>query len=372
MATDERREVVVVRSWMRLAVAGSLLLVLIHLLRPPDVIVPPDVAQDLWPDPPQPRLPPVDLTLVEAAEMEGWASKPVVVTAEEVRTDPYLWRRMFFYNWDLIGNPLREEGLLAMHRRYRHLLHGPAVWSQMDAEDWDAVPQAMRAMAVLRMIDCRALLYRPGEDHGLPLAAVADRLKAIAMLESWFQHRAVNENDDGSRDIGIAQASDYMRSRMRVLYVRGRADFGLAEDDYSDPWKATRALVFWFCLLLDEVGGDLDRATGAYHVGSGRARGRRARAYRDEVNRLENSYFGGAPSRSPAWDWLHARRPLPCPLPGSASEPPGSPQEEGMGSEREVHPPEGPVVSPFSPACCARPVPGWLPWSCLPSPPPRA
>ena len=301
---------------LRLAMAGSLLLVLIHLLRAPDAIIPPDLAQDLWPDPPQPRTPSVDLTLVEATEMDGWASKPVVVTAEEVRTDPFLWRRMFFYNWDSIGSPLREEGLLAMHRRYRHLLHGPGVWSQLDAEDWDRVPQAMRAMAVLGMIDCRVLLYRPGEDHGLSLGAVADRLKAIAMLESWFQHRAVNENQDGSRDIGIAQASDYMRSRIRVLHVRGRADFGLAEHDYSDPWKATRALVFWFSLLLDEVGGDLDLATGAYHFGSSRARTRRGRAYRDEVARLENTYLRGPPSRSPGWDWLFAHNPSPCPLPG--------------------------------------------------------
>jgi len=300
----------------RLAVGAVVVVVLLHVLRAPDVIIPPDLAQDLWPDPPQPRLPDVDLTLVEAAEMKGWSSTPVVVTAEEVRTDHHLWRRMFFYNWDLIGSPLREEGLLAMHRRYRHLLYGPVVWSHMDAADWDQVPQAIRAMAVLEMIDCRVLLYRPGERHGLPLATVAHRLQAIAMLESWFQHRAVNENRDGSRDIGIAQASDYMRSRIRALHVRGDADFGLAEHDYSDPWMATRALVYWFALLLDEVNGDLDRATGAYHVGSGRAGSRRSRAYRDEVVRLEESYFAAGPSRSPAWDWLYARSPSPCPLPG--------------------------------------------------------
>ncbi len=302
--------------WVRRVRRSALLLLLIHLLRPPDAIVPPDLAQELWPDPPQPRLPPVDLTLVEATEMEGWQAKAVILTGEVVRTDVFQWRRMFFYNWDPIGSPLREKGLRAMHDRYRHLLHGPGVWSHMDAEDWDLVPQPMRAMAVLGMIDCRVLSYRPGERQDLPLEAVANRLKAIAMLESWFQHRAVNENQDGSRDVGIAQASDYMRSRIRVLHLRGRADFGLAEDDYTDPWMATRALVYWFSLLLEEVGGDLDQATSAYHVGSGRASGRRARAYREEVRRLEATYLRGAPpSRSPAWDWLRARSPSPCPLP---------------------------------------------------------
>ena len=304
----------------RHALAVCLVLVLLHGLRPPDVVILPLVAQDLWPDPPQPELPPVDLTPVETAEMRGWDSTPLVVTAEEVRSDVFLWRRMFFYNWDRIGTPLRREGLTAMHVRYRHLLHGPGLWSDLDADDWDRVPQAMRAMAVLGMIDCWVSHYQVGASHGLSLGEVSSRLKAIAMLESWFQHRAVNENADGSRDVGIAQASDYMRSRLRVLYVRGRSDFGLAEDDYVDPWKATRALVFWFLLLLEEVDGDLDRATGAYHVGSASSRSRRSMAYRDEVLRLEESYIDG-PSPSPAWDWLRERSPSPCPLADEGAEP---------------------------------------------------
>lgn len=304
------------------ALVVCLPLVLLHAMRAPDVVILPLVAQDLWPEPPQPELPVVDLTPVETAEMRGWDSTPLVVTAEEVRTDVFLWRRMFFYNWDRIGTPLRREGLEAMHVRYRHLLHGPGLWSHLDAGDWDRVPQAMRAMAVLGMIDCWVGHYQVGAAHGLSLREVSRRLKAIAMLESWFQHRAVNENPDGSRDVGIAQASDYMRSRLRVLYVRGRSDFGLAEDDYVDPWKATRALVFWFSLLLEEVDGDLDRATGAYHVGSASSRSRRSRAYRDEVLRLEESYIDG-PSPSPAWDWLRERSPSPCPLPDEGAGPTG-------------------------------------------------
>jgi hypothetical protein len=311
---------------LRRAVVLIVPLLLIHVLRPPDVIIPPPLAQDLWPDPPQVQLPPVDLTLVEAAEMAGWKSTPVVVTAEEVRTDVHLWRRMFFYNWDLIASPLRKEGLLALHRRYRHLLYGPGIWEHMDADDWDRVPQAMRGMAVMAMIDCWVERYRPGERYGLSPREVGDRLKAVAMLESFFQHRAVNENADGGRDLGIAQASEYMRSRLRVLYVRGRSDFGLAEDDYSDPWKATRALVFWFSLLLDEVGGDLDRATSAYHVGSAHSQTRRGRAYRDDVARLEEEYVHG-PSPSPTWDWLLARSPSPCLLPGGPEPPPSSATE---------------------------------------------
>jgi len=286
---------------------------LMHALRAPDAIVLPFPAQDLWPLPPRFELPPVDITLVEAAEMDGWTLVPIVVTAEEVRTDAELWRRMFFHNWDRIATPLREDGLAAMHARFRPLLLGPAMWDRMDAADWDLVPQPIRAMAILGMIDCWQGHYRPGRSFGIPGETVRSRLHAVAMVESWFVHRAVNENDDGTRDLGIAQASDYARSRLRVFHVRGDSDFGLAEDDYFDPWKATRALVYWFSLMLDETEGDLDAATRAYHVGGDRARAGAGDTYLAGVERVEAAYARG-PAPSPTWTWLRRRCASPCPL----------------------------------------------------------
>jgi hypothetical protein len=286
-------------------------IVLLHLARPPEVILLPDPAQDLWPVPTL-RLPPADLTLVEATVMDGWETTPIVVTAEEVRTDRFLWREMFFRNWDRLPEPLREEGLAALHRRYRGLLRGPAKWRTMDPEDWDRVPQPVRAMAVLGMIDCWQRDYRPGERLCLPPRDVGDRMKAVAMSESWFLHRAARENPDGSHDLGIAQASAATRSRIRVLYVRGLSDFGLADDEYFDPWKATRALVYWFSLLLEEVSGDLDAATRAYNVGAERALAGRGGAYLEGVRRRERDFVrGGGPS--PSWRWLRAHSPSPCP-----------------------------------------------------------
>jgi hypothetical protein len=296
---------------MRLSVAAATLLLTLHVARPPDPILLPEPAQDVWPVPVL-RPPTADFTLVEASVMEGWESRPTVVTAEEVRTDRFLWREMFFRNWDRLPSPLREEGLAALHARYRFVLRGSERWSQMDPEDWDRVPQPMRAMAVLGMVDCWRRHYRPGERFRLSARRVADRMKALAMSESWFLHRAESENADGTRDVGIGQASAPTRSRIRVLFVRGASDFGLADDEYYDPWKATRALVYWFSLLLEEVSGDLGLATRAYNVGAEAAREGRGGDYLEGVRRRERDYVRG-PGPSPSWRWLRERSPSPCP-----------------------------------------------------------
>jgi hypothetical protein len=319
---------------VRLWAVASASVVLLHLARAPDVILLPDPAQDLWPVPAI-RLPTADLTLVEGSVMEEWETKPIVVTAEEVRTDRFLWREMFFRNWDRLPARLRAEGLAAMRRRYSRVLQGPPTWRTMVPEDWDRVPQPMRAMAVLGMIDCWQRHYRPGEGRSLPVRAIGDRMKAVALSESWFMHRAVSENSDGSRDLGIAQASAPTRSRIRVLYVRGVSDFGLADDEYFDPWKATRALVYWFSLLLEDASGDLDAATRAYNVGGAGALAGRGSAYLEGVRRREQEFVRG-PGTSPSWRWLRAHCLSPCP--------PEEPEGEQLGAvpDRAVPSPEPP------------------------------
>lgn len=302
---------------MRLSFVLAAVGVLLHVARPPDAILLPDVAQQLWPLP-RLRLPPVDLTLVEVGVMEGWQTRPIVVTAEELRSDRFLWRQMFPRNWDRLEAPLREQGLAEMHRAHRGVLRGPDTWRAMDAEAWDRVPQPMRAMAVLGMIDCWQRRYRPGERFRLADKPVADRMKAIAMSESWFMHRATSANPDGGEDIGIGQTSTATRSRIRVLHVRGDSDFGLADDEYFDPWKATRALVYWFALLLEEAAGDLELATRAYNVGMERALAGRGGDYLEGVLRREKQYLLG-PGPSPSWRWLLKRSRSACPH--AASEP---------------------------------------------------
>jgi hypothetical protein len=300
---------------MQLRVLVGVGALLLHVARPPDSVELPKPSLP-YHHVPQLATPSADLTLVEGSVMDGWRSQPTVVTAEEVRTDRFLWSSMFFRNWDRLPSPLREEGLAAMRARHRGALRGPERWAAMDAEDWDSVPQPVRAMAVIGMLDCWQHHYSPGAPFGLDPRPIGDRLKAIAMSESWFEHRAVSENANGGRDIGIAQASPAMRSRIRALYVRGDSDFGLADDEYFDPWKATRALVYWFSLLLDELAGDLDAATRAYNVGGAAAREGRGAAYLRLVHRRERGYIQGRGS-SPSFRFLRAEAGAPCPADAS-------------------------------------------------------
>ena len=205
-----------------------------------------------------------------------------------------------------------------MCARFKWALGGPDRWDKMTAAEWDGVPQPIRGIAILRMIEHWQRRYQVGERFGLPQLTVRRRMQAIAMAESWFEHRAANRNRDGSLDLGIGQASAAARSRLRVLYVRGDADFGLAEGDYFDPWKASRALVFWFSLLLNEARGDLDMATRAYNVGSEAARAGGGKPYLQAVMRREANYLRGGAVR-PTWTWLRKNAP---PAPPEAVPPP--------------------------------------------------
>ena len=128
------------------------------------------------------------------------------------------------------------------------------------------------------------------------------------MAESWFQHRAVNENADGTSDLGLAQATTATRDLLRWRAGVGLTDFRFEDQDYFDPLKASRVLVYWFALMLDETGGDLDLATSAYHVGSGRARAGEGAEYLAGVLRIEKSFMTSA-AQSPSWRFLRAHSP---------------------------------------------------------------
>jgi hypothetical protein len=76
--------------------------------------------------------------------------------------------------------------------------------------------------------------------------------------------------------------------------------------DYEDPWQASRVLVLWFGLMLDETGGDLDMAIRAYHRGSPLARLGEGEEYLSIVHTRRARYMRGE-STSPTWHWLRAQ-----------------------------------------------------------------
>lgn len=255
-----------------------------------------------------PAVPPIRPSLFDTRPVSVtitafWQRAPKTVTVDELLTDHTLWRQMHIGDWDRVPEAFRERALSAMLDHYGRVISGPRAWIGLSVFDWDQIPQPIRALAYIRMAAYWTSHYDVGAGYADDPALAAGTVAAIIMAESWFEHRAVNVNQWGNRDLGLAGCSDGCRRTLGDMAAGGTLDFLLEDHEYFDPWNGTRVAAVWFGRELARAGGDRLLAVAAYYRGLPAARRGLGHEYAENVERLRQLYIEGVDA-PPAWEFL--------------------------------------------------------------------
>src|SRR3989338_5668688 len=227
----------------------------------------------------------IDDAPLEARITANWAKIPVVITRRDIESDGFFWRNTYFDDWDILPEELRCSGIEKMIEKYGYLISNPTMWQQMTHHDWDYVPPLVRAMAYMKMVDYWSEYHRIGSKFGFDAKDISDTVKAIVMAESWFEHRGLTINKDGTKDLGLSVATDGTRKAMPRLY-----GLRIEDNNYFDPFRATEVAVLWFDRMLLESRGEEELAVRAYYRGILKAKQGGGIDYGKRVDTLKNNY----------------------------------------------------------------------------------
>jgi hypothetical protein len=90
---------------------------------------------------------------------------------------------------------------------------------------------------------------------------------------------------------------------MAVMALTGMIRFAPSENDYFNPWVATRVATVWFKRELIRADGDVELAIRAYHRGIDAAMDKKGDVYLAGVLRLREQYVRGQ-TASASWRFL--------------------------------------------------------------------
>lgn len=147
------------------------------------------------------RLPPVpaidglahlfDRTPTVVVVTANWQKVTMTVPRHQFLSDHTIWRRMHFEDWDRLVEDARTPGLRGLLDRYGALVSARDAWPTMSPEQWDQVPQPIRAMAFVGMQSLAGgalarLLVRP---HGARSERGSRSRGSCVQLGHWTSAR---------------------------------------------------------------------------------------------------------------------------------------------------------------------------------------
>ena len=220
---------------------------------------------------------------LEARITAGGFKLPFKAVRSDVESNGFFWRNAYIDDWDLLPADARERGLEKLMEKYKGFLFDAGKWSEMNASSWDYVPPPVRTIAYMNMIDYWSRHYNGGKKFGMSTKEFAGLVKAIVKAESWYEHRAINRNPDGTKDLGLSHLTDCSRKSISNLFGKNYTG-----KDYLNPLVGTEAAVLWFSQMLNESNGDVKQAVRAYNKGTAKAREGEGAEYYERVSSLSS------------------------------------------------------------------------------------